>query len=59
MVDDDDVVVTGVDVLLAIIVFIGLQLIEEGGFSLLDEDEKTLSGVCFTREFVVNVRRGN
>lgn len=57
MVDDDDVVATVLDVLLAIIDLIGLELVEEGGFSLLDKE--TFSGVCFKRELFVNVRRGN
>ena len=52
----DDVVV---DVLLAIIDLIGLEFVEEGGFSLLAGEQGTFSGVCLKRELFVNVRRGN
>ncbi len=62
---DDDVVggvatATATDVLLAIIDFTGLVIVEEGGFSLL-EDETTFDG-CFKREtfgIVVVVRFGS
>jgi hypothetical protein len=48
------VVVVPADVVLAIIDFIGFVIVEEGDFSLLDDDETILDG-CFKRETFVFV----